>query len=73
MLGLLEQLPIEILSADREMVLDAAHIKANYPLAYADAFSVAASLHTGGVVITGDPEFAHVSELIPVEMLTRNP
>jgi ribonuclease VapC len=38
-------------------VLAAAHIKARFPIAYADAFAVVAALEHGGVVLTGDPEF----------------
>ena len=68
-LGLIDQLPIEILPADKELVLSAAHIKANYPLAYADAFSAAAGMLLGGVVLTGDPEFASLGTLVQVEML----
>jgi predicted nucleic acid-binding protein len=68
-LGLIDQLPIEILPADKELVLGAAHIKANYPLAYADAFSAAAGLLLDGVVLTGDPEFARLGELVQVEMI----
>ena len=68
-LGLIEQLPVEILPADKDLVLAAAHIKANYPLAYADAFTVAAGLRSGGVILTGDPEFESVLALVEVEML----
>jgi len=69
-LGLIEQLPVEILPADKDLVLAAAHIKANYPLAYADAFTVAAGLRTGGIILTGDPEFETVTDLVQVEMLS---
>jgi len=69
-LGLIEQLPVEILPADKDLVLAAAHIKANYPLAYADAFTVAAGLRTGGIILTGDPEFEMVTDLVQVEMLS---
>jgi hypothetical protein len=41
----MEQLPIEILPATNESVLAAAHIKATYPVAYADGFSVVACSH----------------------------
>jgi ribonuclease VapC len=69
-LGLIEQLPVEIIPANKDLVLAAAHIKANYPLAYADAFTVAAGLRTGGVILTGDPEFESVIDLVEVEMLS---
>jgi len=68
-LAAIEQLPIEILPATREAVLAAAHIKANYPVAYADAFAIVAAQELSGTVLTGDPEFEAVVELIAVEWL----
>lgn len=69
-LALLEQLPIEIVQVDREMVLNAAHIKANYPVSYADAFAVALAQLKGGVVLTDDPEFEVVKGIVDVEGLS---
>jgi ribonuclease VapC len=70
-LAAIEQLPIEILPATREAVLAAAHIKANHHIAYADAFVVAAAQEFRATVLTGDPEFKNVEELVPVEWLDR--
>ncbi len=70
-LAAIEQLPLEILAATRERVLAAAHIKANFPLAYADAFAVAAAQEFQGTVVTGDPEFAAVEKVVPVEWLVK--
>lgn len=70
-LGLILQLPIEILPASEEMVFSAAHIKANYLVAYADAFAIAAAQTLRGTALTGDPEFRAVEELIEVEWLAR--
>ena len=50
-------------------MLDAAHIKAGYPLAYADAFVIAAPVALSGVILTGDPEFEIVEGLVQVEWL----
>lgn len=68
-LAVVEQLPVEILPATTERVLAAAHIKARYPLAYADAFAVAAAQEFGATVLTGDPEFSAVENLVAVEWL----
>ncbi len=68
-LAMIEQLPVKILPADREYVLAAAHIKANYPVAYADAFAIAVAQKLEATVITGDPEFASVENVIQVEWL----
>jgi predicted nucleic acid-binding protein len=37
-------------------VLEAAAIKARYPLAYADAFAIATAVAHGASLLTGDPE-----------------
>ena len=70
-LATLEQLPIEVLPATRERVFAAAHIKANYPVAYADAFAVAAAQEFEATVVTGDPEFKHIESVLQVEWLER--
>ncbi len=71
-LALVEQLPIEIVAASREMVLAAAHIKARYPIAYADAFAVALAQANQAVVLTNDPEFQLVKDLIEVQSLIQD-
>ena len=68
-LAAIEQLPVEILPAGKDAVLAAAHIKASHRLAYADAFAAAAAQATGGAILTGDPEFTSVQDLIPIEWL----
>jgi predicted nucleic acid-binding protein len=37
-------------------VLEAAHIRAHHPMAYADAFAVATALAHRATLLTGDPE-----------------
>ena len=68
-LALIEQLPIEILPVDRQVVLVAAHVKAKYPVAYADAFAVAAAEIKNGVLVTGDPEFEAVKDMVSIEWI----
>ena len=68
-LAIIEQLPIEILSVDRQVVLGAAHVKANYPVAYADAFAITAAQANNGVLVTGDPEFETVKDDIRIERI----
>jgi ribonuclease VapC len=66
-LAILEQLPVEILPVDRQTVLAAAHVKAHYPVAYADAFAITAAQANDGVLVTGDPEFNAVKDLVRIE------
>jgi predicted nucleic acid-binding protein len=37
-------------------VLEAAHLKVGYPIAFADAFAVATATARGASLLTGDPE-----------------
>ena len=71
-LALIQEMPVEVLPADNETVLAAAHIKANYPISYADAFVIVAAQNLDGIVMTGDPEFQDVTELAKIEWLQRN-
>ncbi len=61
-----EQLPIQIVDADRAGVLRAARVKANYRVSYADAFAVALARELDATVVTGDPEFRQVEEIVPI-------
>jgi predicted nucleic acid-binding protein len=70
-LVLSESLPIGLLDATRELVLAAAHIKANHPLSYADAFAVAAAQKQNAIILTGDPEFEMVKSIVYVEWLPK--
>jgi predicted nucleic acid-binding protein len=68
---LIESMPIAVLDATRNLVLDAAHIKANQALSYADAFAVAAAIREGATILTGDPEFETVESLVKIEWLEK--
>jgi predicted nucleic acid-binding protein len=68
-LALLEQLANSILPSTNKTVLSAAHIKANYRHSYADAFAVVAAQENDGLILTGDPEFQNVRDLVGIEWL----
>ena len=70
-LALIEQLPIEVLAVDDRLVREAAEIKADHPVSYADAFCIATALRHGGRILTGDPEYLSVEALVPVEWLVQ--
>lgn len=70
-LALIQEMPVEVLPADNQTVLAAAHIKANHPVSYADAFVIVAAQKLDGIVMTGDPEFQDVTELAKIEWLKR--
>ena len=70
-LALIQRLPIGVLPADNQTVLAAAHIKANYPISYADAFVVVAAQKLNGTIMTGDPAFQDITELARIEWLKK--
>ena len=70
-LAAIDELPLQLVPISRTTVLAAAHIKARFSISYADAFAAVAAQESGGVVMTGDPEFRALAEagLISVEWL----
>jgi ribonuclease VapC len=68
-LRLIRHLPVQILPSDERAVFAAAHIKANHPISYADAFAAAAAQSLAGTILTGDPEFHAIEELVQMEWL----
>lgn len=67
--GIIDQLALRVMPVDRPLVFEAAHVKARYPVSYADAFSVALARRNHGRVMTGDPEFKAVESEIRVHWL----
>ena len=51
--------------------MDAAHIKAHHPISSTDAFAAALATRESAVVLTGDPEFEAVKDLVEVERLEK--
>lgn len=68
-LALIRQLPIELEPADEQTIFTAAHIKANHPISYADAFVVAIAIQENATILTGDPEFKSVEDVVKIEWL----
>lgn len=71
MIGMIGQLPITIVDVDRNHVLAAAHLKAHFPISYADAFAVSLAQQRQAILLTGDPEFNKVQHLITVQWLSQ--
>lgn len=59
-LARIDELPIEIVDADRSLTLAAAHLKAHWSIAYADCFAAALSRIKNAPLVTGDPEFRKI-------------
>lgn len=67
---ILPALGIKIVSNSLSDVIEAAKIKAQFPIAYADAFAVATATKYGAALITGDSDFKQVEHLIQIDWLT---
>jgi len=70
-LASIRQLPINLLPVDEQTIFAAAHIKANYTVSYADTFAIVAAQTVGGTLITGDPEFGAVEDIVNIEWLQK--
>lgn len=68
----MDMLPVKVVDVDREAALDAAKIKADFPISYADCFAAALARRLECPVVTGDPEFERIGDLIPVQWLPPN-
>ncbi len=67
--SILPNLPIRKISNTFEDVMEAARIKAKYPLSYADCFALQSSRREDASLITGDPEFKKAAKLVQIEWL----
>ena len=66
---ILVALPITMISNTFDDVIDAAKIKAEYPLSFADCFVAALARKKDAVILTGDPEFKKLEHVVTIEWL----
>ena len=62
-------LPIQDVANTFQDVLEAARIKANHSLSYADCFAVALALKENAPIVTGNPEFKKVQKVVEIEWM----
>jgi len=68
-LSRIHQIGFSILSIPDSLVFQAAELKAQYALSYADCLALACAINHAAVLVTGDPEFRIVSPLVSVEWI----
>ncbi len=68
-LSRIHQIGFSILSIPDSLVFQAAELKAQYALSYADCFVLACAINHAAVLVTGDPEFRIVSPLVSIEWI----
>ncbi len=60
------QLGLTVLSVTDSLVFQAAELKSQYALSYADCFALACAVNHSATLVTGDPEFKTVAHLIEI-------
>jgi len=68
-LRFIRSLSIELHDVDLDLTLAAAELKAEHPIAYADAFAAALAQKLDAKLVTGDPEFKLLEDIISIEWL----
>jgi len=68
-LSRIKELPVKIIVVGEEITLKAAHIKANFPVSYADCFAAAVSIIKNATLVTGDPEFKTLENLVNISWI----
>jgi ribonuclease VapC len=68
-LGRIGQLEFKILPTEDSLVYQAAELKAEYPISFADCFALACAQAHSAILVTGDPDFKKVAHLINVHWI----
>lgn len=66
MLVKLDSLGLTILPCPNELIFRAAELKARFAMSYADTFAVASAMEHNATLVTGDPEFRQVGQLVKI-------
>jgi predicted nucleic acid-binding protein len=67
-----EQLPLSVVSVDRDRATRAGELKAVHGLGYADSFAAGLAVELGATLLTADPEFKKMGRKLKVEFLPRH-
>jgi predicted nucleic acid-binding protein len=63
------RLPLRIITPGFALTIEAARIKGNHALSYADCFAAVVAQEFGAAVVTGDREFERIEDLVDIEWL----
>jgi predicted nucleic acid-binding protein len=67
----LQELPVTVISVDRERASRAGALKQKHSLGYADAFAAELAIERGAWLVTADPEFSKVGKALAIYSLPR--
>lgn len=70
-IALTDRLPIKIIAPDRVQTLQAASFKARGGISYADCFAASLAHQQKANLVTGDPEFRKLSDLIEIDWIRK--
>ena len=65
----LDKFPIQIVDVNRELAYEAAKLKGEFRIAYADCFAVALSVKLNADLVTGDPDFKKLQERVSIQWI----
>lgn len=65
----LDKFPIHIVDVNRELTYEAAKLKGEFRIAYADCFAVALSVKLGATIVTGDPDFKKLQRRVSIQWI----
>lgn len=68
-LAYLDTTSLRFVELTRTRILHAAHLKANHAIAYADAFAAGLAQELDAVLVTADPEFEALANVVNLEWL----
>jgi ribonuclease VapC len=69
-LSQIAQYPLQLVEADKALTYEAAKLKAEHRIAYADCFAAALAQKLSASVVTGDPEFKKFQDKIAIIWIT---
>ena len=66
---LMNQMHLEVIDVDKDLAREAARLKANAKLSYADAFAAALAKLRKAVLVTGDKDFKQLEDELKINWL----
>lgn len=61
--------PIKIISNQFKIIVSASKLKIKFQISYADCFAIATAIEKGAIIVTGDPDFKNVGNLVKIEWI----
>lgn len=65
----LAKFPVQIVDVNKDLAYEAAKLKGEFRIAYADCFAMALSVKLKADLVTGDPDFKKLQERISIQWI----